>query len=61
MENLRLELGKPHKENKNTGVHRIYYKNSPIIDVWFSDLFGIKTSKEAEQIANKIIEALKNN
>jgi hypothetical protein len=60
MEDLKLLLGKPHKENKNTGVHRIYYKNSPIIDVWFSDLFGIKTSKEAAVLANKILQTLKN-
>jgi hypothetical protein len=31
------------------------------MDVWFCDIFAIKTPEEAEQIANKIIEALKNN
>jgi hypothetical protein len=61
MENLRLQLGKPEKKNHNVGRHLIVYKGSMVIDVWFGDIFAIKTPEEAEQIANKIIEALKDN
>jgi hypothetical protein len=61
MENLRLQLGKPTKSNYNVGKHQIVYNGSKIIDVWFGNIFAIKTPEEAEQIANKIIEALKNN
>jgi hypothetical protein len=61
MENLRLQLGKPKKENKNTGYHSIKKDGSIFVEVWFSDIFPIKTPEEAEQIANKIIETLKNN
>lgn len=60
MENLKLYLGKANPENGNTGVHKIYYNDSPIVDVWFSSSFGVKTSKEAAIIANKILQTLKN-
>jgi hypothetical protein len=55
---FRLELGKPEPMNSNTGRHQISFKGSKVIDLWFGDLFAIKTAEEAEEMAKILLQTL---
>jgi hypothetical protein len=58
MEEFRLELGEHEPLNSNTGRHHIVIKGSKIIDVWFGDLFAVKTAEEAKEMAKILLQNL---
>jgi hypothetical protein len=56
-----VRVGEPNPKNGNCGYHAIGFDDDDevgFIFVWFSDLHDVKTTEQALEIAERIVNAL---